>query len=76
MVRFDQRVRCSVEPHLPLGDIVLNNVKAHKAPAVCTVIERRGVTLGYDRVDRTERIACVRRHWINRAISQSSTVRR
>ena len=39
-------MRRSLAPHLRRGDIVLlDNLKAHKAPAVRAIIERRGAAL-------------------------------
>lgn len=43
---FIRWVRRSLAPHLRRGDIVLlDNLKAHKAPAVRAIIERRGARL-------------------------------
>ena len=43
---FIQWVRRSLAPHLRCGDVVvLDNLKAQKAPAVRAIIERRGATV-------------------------------
>lgn len=45
---FVQWVRRSLAPHLRRGDIVLlDNLKAHKAPVVRAIIERRGATVKF-----------------------------
>jgi transposase len=46
--RFVRWVECRLAPKLRPGDIVvLDNLRAHKDPRVCRVIERRGATVQY-----------------------------